>query len=63
MRTRQVTREVLFDAQNADHPRVNPKFYSRPTRYCYVNCSSHPKGRLSMPPQASRPCLTWGLSA
>ena len=58
-RTREVTREVLFDEQNADHPKVNPHFYSRPTRFCYFNCGHHTQGRRSMPPQVRllRCCL------
>ncbi|KAL3155783.1 hypothetical protein ABBQ32_012798 [Trebouxia sp. C0010 RCD-2024] len=35
-KTGEVRRRCLF-AQSNDHPRVNPSFYSMPTRYCYVN--------------------------
>ena len=50
--TGQVTRQVLFEDQNADHPRVNPLFYSRPTRYMYFNMSHAPITHTSNPPQA-----------
>ena len=52
--TGQVTRQVLFDEQNADHPRVNPHFYSRPTRYMYFNMSNSPVTHTPNPPQVQR---------
>lgn len=51
-RTGQVKRKVLFDLQNADHPRVNSSFYSKPTRYMFFNGSNGPD-RCSNPPQVS----------
>ncbi|KAK9800351.1 hypothetical protein WJX73_008195 [Symbiochloris irregularis] len=50
-RTGQVTRKVLFNTQNADHPKVNSSFYSKPTRYLYFNGSNGPD-HCSNPPQA-----------
>ncbi len=29
----------MYQGQNLDHPRVNPNFYSRPTRYVYFNAA------------------------
>ena len=29
----------MFEGQNLDHPRVNPNFYSRPTRFVYFNAA------------------------
>jgi carotenoid cleavage dioxygenase-like enzyme len=37
-----VKREAMYDSQNLDHPRVNPLFYSRRTRYVYFNSSCKP---------------------
>ena len=34
-----MTREAVYQGQNLDHPRVNPNFYSRPTRYVYFNAA------------------------
>ena len=53
-KTGEVTRDALFEGQNLDHPRVNPNFYSRPTRYVYFNAAKlmdHPGN--SGPPQVS----------
>ena len=38
-KTGEVSRDALFEGQNLDHPRVNPNFYSRPTRYVYFNAA------------------------
>ena len=44
----------MYDAQNLDHPRVNPLFYSRPTRYVYFNASQRSnKQGDSGPPQVT----------
>ena len=52
--TQEVTREVLFNSQNAEHPQVNPRWYSRPTRHLYISMSNHPDGgQASMPPQVT----------
>ena len=55
-KTGKVTRDALYEGQNLDHPRVNPNFYSRPTRYVYFNAAKpmHHQGN-SGPPQVS--CL------
>ncbi|KAL0046710.1 hypothetical protein WJX82_008018 [Trebouxia sp. C0006] len=50
-RTGEVKRHCLF-AQSNDHPRVNPSFYSRPTRYVYVNMCMTEDADISNPPQA-----------
>ena len=53
-KTGEVMRDALFEGQNLDHPRVNPNFYSRPTRYVYFNAAKpmdHPGN--SGPPQVS----------
>ncbi|BDA50633.1 Apocarotenoid-15,15'-oxygenase [Coccomyxa sp. Obi] len=42
VKTGEVKRTALYDAQNMDHPRVNPHFYSRKTRYVYFNASKVP---------------------
>jgi len=51
-RTGEVKRHCLF-AQSNDHPRVNPSFYSRPTRYVYVNMCMTEDADISNPPQVS----------
>ncbi len=51
-RTGEVKRHCLF-AQSNDHPRVNPSFYSRPTRYVYVNMCMTEDANISNPPQVS----------
>lgn len=51
VKTGEVKRTVLYDAQNMDHPRVNPHFYSRKTRYVYFNASEVP----SSPGEAGPP--------
>ncbi|KAL3146000.1 hypothetical protein ABBQ38_015360 [Trebouxia sp. C0009 RCD-2024] len=50
-KTGEVRRKCLF-AQSNDHPRVNPSFYSKPTRYCYVNMCMTDDADISNPPQA-----------
>ena len=52
-KTGEVRRQCLF-AQSNDHPRVNPSFYSRPTRYCYVNMCMSDDADLSNPPQVGQ---------
>lgn len=52
VKTGKVKRECLF-AQRNDHPRVNPSFYSRPTRYVYVNSCMPEDDNVSNPPQVS----------
>jgi hypothetical protein len=37
--TGEVKRTAICESQNLDHPRVNPLFYSRVTRYVYFNAS------------------------
>ena len=56
MKTGEVQRTALYEAQNMDHPRVNPYFYSRKTRYVYFNASDVP----SSPGEAGPPqvCVT-----
>lgn len=49
-KTGEVRRKCLF-AQSNDHPRVNPSFYSRPTRYCFVNMCMTEDADISNPPQ------------
>ena len=49
-KTGKVTRQCLF-AQSNDHPRVNPRFYSKPTRYVYVNMCMTDDADISNPPQ------------
>lgn len=44
-------------AQSNDHPRVNPHFYSKPTRYVYVNMCMTDDADISNPPQVG-PSLT-----
>ncbi len=39
MVTGEVKRTAMVESQNMDHPRVNPLFYSRSTRYVYFNAS------------------------
>ncbi|DBA67834.1 TPA: hypothetical protein ACH3X2_014183 [Trebouxia sp. C0005] len=51
-RTGEVKRHCLF-AQSNDHPRVNPSFYSRPTRYVYINMCMTEDADISNPPQVS----------
>ena len=47
----------MYQGQNLDHPRVNPNFYSRPTRYVYFNAAKpmHNSGD-SGPPQVCLAC-------
>ena len=45
-------RHCLF-AQSNDHPRVNPSFYSKPTRYVYVNMCMTEDADVSNLPQVS----------
>ncbi len=51
-RTGEVKRRCLF-AQSNDHPRVNPSFYSKPTRYVYVNMCMTEDTDISNPSQVS----------
>ena len=51
-KTGEVKRHCLF-AQSNDHPRVNPSFYSRPTRYVYVNMCMTEDSDISNPPMVS----------
>ena len=53
MKTGEVRRQCLF-AQSNDHPRVNPSFYSKPTRYCYVNMCMTDDADISNPPQVGQ---------
>ncbi len=59
VKTGKVKRECLFGDQRNDHPRVNPSFYSKPTRYVYVNACMPEDGNVANPPQvcSSQPCL------
>ena len=52
-RTGEVTRTALFDADNMDHPKVNPHFYSCPTRFAWFNAAAGPPSvaGASGPPQ------------
>ncbi|DBB11283.1 TPA: hypothetical protein ACH3X3_006718 [Trebouxia sp. C0006] len=52
VKTGKVKRECLFGDQRNDHPRVNPSFYSKPTRYVYVNACMPEDGNVANPPQA-----------
>ena len=60
--TGEVTRTVLYEAGNMDHPKVNPHFYSRPSRYAWFNGAAGPPAvaGASGPPQVR--CLSWHLS-
>ncbi|KAK9837122.1 hypothetical protein WJX81_004609 [Elliptochloris bilobata] len=50
--TGEVRREVLYEGQSMDHPKVNPLFAGRPTRFAYFNGSFHvDKQQLAGPPQ------------
>lgn len=42
VKTGEVKRTPICQGQNLDHPRVNPLFYSRATRYVYFNASVAP---------------------
>lgn len=58
-KTGKVTREALYQGQNLDHPRVNPNFYSRPTRYVFFNAAKPMEDTGdSGPPQVPRKHLT-----
>ena len=52
-KTGEVRRQCLF-AQSNDHPRVNPSFYSRPTRFCYINMCMSEDADISNPPQVGQ---------
>ncbi|KAK9823367.1 hypothetical protein WJX72_002263 [[Myrmecia] bisecta] len=49
--TGEVSRDVLFE-RSMDHPRVNPLFYGKPTRYVFFNMSATTSNSESKPPQA-----------
>jgi hypothetical protein len=51
-----VTRTPLYEAGNMDHPKVNPLFYSRPTRFVWFNAAAAPPAvaGASAPPQVRR---------
>jgi len=48
-----VTREALYDGQSMDHPKVNPLFAGRRTRFAYFNGSFHvaDQPNVAGPPQ------------
>lgn len=50
IQTGKVTRQCLF-AQSNDHPRVNPRYYSKPTRFVYINMCMTDDADASNPPQ------------
>ena len=52
-----VTRTPLYEAGNMDHPKVNPNFYSRPTRFVWFNGAAQPlaEAGASGPPQVVYP--------
>ena len=53
MATGKVTRTPLYEDGNMDHPKVNPNFYSRPTRFVWFNAAAQPvaEAGVSAPPQ------------
>jgi len=52
-----VTREALYDGQSMDHPKVNPLFAGRRTRFAFFNGSFHvaDQPNVAGPPQVRRP--------
>ena len=51
-RTGEVTREVLYEGQSMDHPKINSLFAGRATRYAYFNGSFHVEDQsIAGPPQ------------
>lgn len=50
-----MTREVLYEGQSMDHPKINPLFAGRATRYAYFNGSFHVEDQsIAGPPQVCK---------
>ena len=67
-RTGAVMREVLYESQCMDHPKVNPLFAGRPTRFAYFNGSFPVEHQdTGAPPQACQnpSCVkrVWGQAS
>ena len=60
-RTGAVTREVLYESQCMDHPKVNPLFAGRPTRFAYFNASFPVEDQDKGAPPQARPDATTGV--
>ena len=56
-----MTREVLYESQCMDHPKVNPLFAGRPTRFAYFNASFPVEDQDKGAPPQARPNPTAGV--